>query len=136
MEAVEYFLSGNSCSESIILASADKGWCDKSLLPLATPFSGGIGSGCLCGAVSGSLMVIGSLYGKENSYENPPIAKALAKEFMDKFKETHKATCCRVLSRGFEFGSPERKQHCTNFVEFCFNTLEEILKGAKEKING
>ena len=99
MKSIEYFLNGNSCSESIILGSIDDGICDKSLLAVASPFSGGIGSGCLCGAVSGSLMVIGYLYGKNNSFGN-----------------------------GFEFGSPERKQHCTNFVEFCYNTLNNILR--------
>lgn len=128
MKSIEYFLNGNSCSESIILGSIDDGICDKSLLAVASPFSGGIGSGCLCGAVSGSLMVIGHLYGKNNSFGNPPIARELAKEFMNRFKESHGATCCRVLSRGFEFGSPERKQHCTNFVEFCYNTLNNILR--------
>lgn len=127
MKAVEYFLNGNSCSESIILGAIDKGWCDKDLLSVATAFSGGIGSGCLCGAVSGANMIIGNLFGKENKYGNPTIARQLSKEFMDKFKETHKATCCRVLSRGTEAGTPERKQHCSSFVEFCFNTLEEII---------
>lgn len=127
MKAVEYFLNGNSCSESIILGAIDKGWCDKDLLSVATAFSGGIGSGCLCGAISGANMIIGNLFGKENKYGNPTIARQLSKEFMDKFKETHKATCCRVLSRGTEAGTPERKQHCSSFVEFCFNTLEEII---------
>lgn len=127
MKAVEYFLNGNSCSESVILGAIDKGWCDKDLLSVATAFSGGIGSGCLCGAVSGANMIIGNLFGKENKYGNPTIARQLSKEFMHKFKETHKATCCRVLSRGTEAGTPERKQHCSSFVEFCFNNLEEII---------
>ena len=66
MKAVEYFLNGNSCSESIILSSNEDNLCDDTLLPLATPFSGGIGSGCLCGAISGSIMVIGHRFGKNN----------------------------------------------------------------------
>ncbi len=128
MKAVEYFLSGNSCSESIVLASIEEGLCDNSLLSVASPFSGGIGSGCLCGAVSGSLIVIGHLYGKNNTYGNPPIARELAKSFVDNFKKQFPATCCRVLSRGFDFGSKERKLHCSNMVEFCFNNLQELIK--------
>ena len=128
MKAVEYFMQGNSCSESIILEACDKGYCSRDLLSVATSFSGGIGSGCLCGAVSASLMVIGNLFGKENSNNNPVIARKLAQEFMTKFKEVHKATCCRVLSRGFEMGSPERKKHCCNFVEFCSNLLESVVE--------
>ena len=128
MKAVDYFLNGNSCSEAIILEASDNGLCSKDLLSVATSFSGGIGSGCLCGAVAGAVMVIGELYGKENKYGNPTIARSLSKEFITKFTEAHKATCCRVLSRGFEAGSPERKQHCCNFVEFCSNLLNEVIK--------
>jgi len=130
MKAVEYFLNGNSCSESIILSSNEDNLCDDTLLPLATPFSGGIGSGCLCGAISGSIMVIGHRFGKNNKYGNPPIAKELAKRFIKDFKEVHNATCCRVLSGKFEFSSPERKAHCANMVEFCENNLDKILKEA------
>ena len=128
MKAVEYFLNGNSCSESVVSRAIELGLCDKELLSVATPFSGGIGSGCLCGAVSGSLLVIGHLFGKNNKYGNPVIARQLAKEFMDKFKEQHKVTCCRVLSKGTEPGTIERKQHCSAFVEFCSNNLDLLLK--------
>ena len=58
MEAVEYFKQGYSCSESIIMYCIDKGICDESLLPIATAFSGGLGNGCLCGAVSGSACAV------------------------------------------------------------------------------
>ena len=95
---------------------------------MASGFSGGIGTSCLCGAVSGAIMVIGHLYGKNNKYGNPPIARQIAKEFIEKFKDSHKATCCRVLSRGTEPGTPERKQHCTNFVEFSSDLLSKQLK--------
>lgn len=128
MKAVDYFMQGNSCSESIIMSAIEKGYCSKDLISVATSFSGGIGSGCLCGAVSGSLMVIGSLFGKGNAHGNPVIAKQLAKEFLTQFKDSHIATCCRVLSKGFEMGSPERKKHCCNFVEYCENLLEQILQ--------
>ena len=128
MKAVEYFMQGNSCSESIILEAIEKNYCDKDLLSVATGFSGGIGSGCLCGAVAGSIMVISSLFGKENKYNNPLKARELSKEFMTKFKDAHKVTCCRALSKGFEMHSPERKQNCCNFVEFCSNTLSEIIE--------
>ena len=134
MKAVEYFLNGNSCSESVVSYAIDRGYADKSLLSLATPFSGGIGSGCLCGAVSGAIMTIGSLYGKDNKYGNPPIARALAKTFMDRFKEVHKVTCCRVLSRGTEAGTPERKQHCSAFVEYSSKLLDEILSEAEVSV--
>ena len=128
MRATEYFLNGYSCSESVVSAASDDGLCDKELLSVATPFSGGIGSGCLCGTVSGAMLVIGHLFGNNNKYNNPPVARELARKFMDRFKEAHKVTCCRALSKGFEFHSPERKQHCTNLVEFSYNCLTDLVK--------
>ena len=81
MKAVDYFLNGNSCSEAIILEASDNGLCSKDLISVATSFSGGIGSGCLCGAVAGAVMVIGELYGKENKYGNIKKTKRQNKRF-------------------------------------------------------
>ena len=82
MKASEYFLNGYSCSESIIKGAVDAGLVPEELLPVATPFCAGIGSGCLCGAISGSQMVIGYLFGRNNKNGNEVIAKAKAKEFI------------------------------------------------------
>lgn len=126
--AVNYFKQGYSCSESIVKAACDKGLCDISLLCVATPFSGGISSGCLCGAVAGAQLVIGYNFGKNNSFDNDVCARLVAKEFMDRFKKIHKVTCCRILSSGFEFASAERKANCTNLVADCAMILEDLIK--------
>ena len=128
MKAAEYFKQGYSCSESIIKWAIDEGLVPEELLPCATSFSGGMSSGCLCGAIAGSQMVIGYLYGKENSKNNEVCARAKAKEMIKKFTEKHNATCCRVLTRGMDMASPERKAHCTNMVDECSKILEEILQ--------
>ena len=128
MKAVEYFNKGYSCSESIVMEAVDNGLVSKELLPVATSFSGGMAHGCLCGAVAGSQMVIGYLYGKENSYGNEISARAKAKEFLDEFKKNHKATCCKVLTSGLEMSSPERKAHCANMVDDCSKILNTICK--------
>ena len=128
MKAAEYFNNGYSCSESIIKWAIDKKLVSDDLLPVATSFSGGMGSGCLCGAIAGAQMIIGAQYGRENKNNNEVIARKLAKEFIQKFTEVHKATCCRVLTRGFDMASPDRKKHCVNMVEFCQKTVEEMLK--------
>ena len=128
MKAREYFNNGYSCSESIIMELADKGVVPRELLSLATPFSGGIGSGCLCGAIAGAQLVIGYLFGRENNQGNDNIARALAKEFMDEFKKKHRVTCCRILTSGLDMASPERKAHCTNMVEDCSKILNHIIE--------
>ena len=125
-KALENFKNGYSCSESILKAAIDEGLCDENLFSCATPFSGGMSSGCLCGAIAGAQIVIGSLYGKNNKFNNPVCAREKAKLFIDKFKEEHKATCCRVLSGKFDFHSPERKKHCENMVKTAAAILYEL----------
>ena len=127
MKASEYFNNGYSCSESMIKWAIDEGLVSEDLLSVATPFSGGMGSGCLCGAIAGAQMIIGSQFGRENKYGNDVLARVKAKELIQRFMETHKATCCRVLTRGMEMGSPERKAHCTNMVEHCQKLVEELV---------
>ena len=134
MKAADYFKNGYSCSESIIKWAIDEGLVSEELLPAATPFSGGMGSGCLCGAIAGSQMVIGYLYGKNNKYGNEQLARAKAKELITKFMEQHGATCCRVLTRGMDMGTPERKSHCTNMVDFCENLVKDLCNDEKSGI--
>lgn len=127
-KALGYFKNGYSCSESVVQCAIDNGLCDKSLLSAATSFSGGMSSGCLCGAVAGSQMVLGSCFGRDNKCGNQDVGRAKAKEFIEEFKKKHKATCCRVLTAGLEFGSPERKQNCAILVEECAEILEKLVK--------
>ncbi len=121
--ACEYFTNGYSCSESVVKAFSDAGMVSEELIGVATSFSGGMSSGCLCGAVAGSQMVIGALHGKDKDNQ----ARALAKKFIDRFRAEKKATCCRFLSVGYEFSSPERKAKCTEYVKFCTEILKELL---------
>ena len=128
MKATEYFNNGYSCSESLIMWAIDEGLVSEELLPVATSFSGGMGSGCLCGAIAGAQMIIGSLYGRNNKHGNDLIARVKAKELVQNFTEKHGATCCRVLTRGMEFSGPNRKAHCTNMVDECQNLVEKLIQ--------
>ena len=134
MKAVEYFMQGSSCSESIVQESIEKGLVPKELLSCATPFSGGMGSGCLCGAISGSQLVLGYLYGKNNVKGNEVLARNKAKQLIEEFKKRHKVTCCRALTAGLDMASGERKQHCQNMVNTCSDILSQLVEG-KEQIN-
>ena len=134
MKAAEYFNNGYSCSESMIKWAIDEGLVSEDLLAVATPFSGGMGAGCLCGAIAGAQMIIGALFGRDNKAGNDNTARIKAKELIQKFLETHKATCCRVLTKGLDMGSLERKAHCTNMVDDCENIIKELLNSKKSSI--
>ncbi len=125
-KAIQYFMSGYSCSECIVQACIDERICDSNLLPCATTFSGGMSSGCACGSVTGAQLVLGYLFGRANKYGNSISAREKASEFVEEFKKRNKVTCCRILSSGFS-GS-ERKNHCAKFVSDACDILEEIMK--------
>ena len=127
-KAVNYYKQGYSCSESVVQAAVDSGLCDKSLLSISTAFSGGMSSGCVCGAVAGAQMVLGANFGKNNDCNNQETARMKAKEFMEEFKTKRKATCCKVLSAGYDFQSAERKQNCTSLVKECAEILENLVE--------
>ena len=128
--AVKYFMEGYSCSEAMVQAAADKGYISQEALAIATSFSGGMGVRCLCGAVAGSQMVIGAMFGKNNERDGKK-ARALAKEFNEKFAQKYKVNCCKVLSAGYDFHSPERKQHCSDMVLDCAVIIDEIIEANK-----
>ena len=132
-KAVENFKNGYSCSESIVKAAADLGLVNHNLIPVATPFSGGISSGCLCGAVAGMQLVIGAMLGRQDNSTSPNEAKSNAKLAMDKFKELHKVTCCRALTAGLDMTSPQRKEHCCKLVNDCAEIIEEICSSNIKK---
>lgn len=157
--AVENFKNGYSCSESVAKAAVDLGYAPKELIDIATSFSGGMSSGCLCGAIAGSQLILGYTFGKNksntaralapegasahvanvrhgSSSSLAPIAsaRALAKEFLDEFKSIHKAACCRILTKGFDFHSPERKNHCINMVADCARILDKIMQRELTKV--
>lgn len=130
--APKYFLEeGYSCSESFAKSAVELRLADEDIISIATSFSGGMGSGCLCGAVAGAQMIIGLLHGKTKNNT----ARALAKEFYQKFTDIHKVTCCKVLTKNFDdFHSKERKEHCANMVYDAAKILDEILEKTKQKI--
>ena len=130
--APNYFLNeGYSCSESFARAAVELGLANEEIISIATSFSGGMGSGCLCGAVAGAQMIIGLLHGKTKDNT----ARTLAKEFYQIFTQKHKITCCKVLTKAFDdFHSKERKEHCANMVYDCAVILDEIIEKTKEKV--
>ncbi len=131
MKAEEYYNQGYSCSVSLVKEGIDNGFCRPDVLSVATAFSSDMSSGCLCGAIAGSQIVISSIYGRSNAKENIQIAKDKAREFVSDFKDKYKYTCCRTLCKGLEGAA--RKAHCMEMVKFCSQKLNELVE---VKVNG
>ncbi len=132
--AIKHFIEGYSCSEAVVQAAIDKGYVNQDTLSIATSFSGGMGVRCLCGAAAGAQIVIGAIYGRNNKDRDGKQARAMAKEFSEKFAQKYTVNCCKVLSKGFDKPSPERKQHCSSMVGDSCEILETMLKEHLVKI--
>ena len=67
--AADLFLEGYNCAQAVVVAFADvTGMDQKAAAKMAAPFGGGMGRMReVCGAVSGMFMVLGALYGYDNS---------------------------------------------------------------------
>ena len=128
-KAGEYFKAGNNCAESIFLAYRDMLFpnLDKDLVMLTTGFGGGLGeSGCTCGALTGSVMVLGLLQGRTSADDDRNRAYRLAHEFHDKFKANFKTTCCRVLN-GKDYETTDHLKRCLKITGGTSKMLMEML---------
>lgn len=131
-EAVKLYQDGYSCSESVLRAAIESGVVEtdniEELTKVATVFSGGLSSGCLCGAISGAQIILGLLYGRSDNVESSANARKMAKEFIEEFKKKHHTTCCRALTAKYDFNSNDRKKHCAMLVEDSATILLDLIK--------
>lgn len=125
--AKNFYGQGYSCSEAILKAAAEKRLIPEEYIKLSTAFSGGMSSGCLCGALAGSQLVISYNHGRTTANEDSSECRAKAKEFIENFKAKNKFTCCKALSGKYDFGSAERKQNCMLLVEDAAEILENLI---------
>ena len=110
------------CSEAIVYAFnvALGRPFPQEVVKLASAFPVGMGvlgtGGCACGALSGGMMVLGMAYGRSDPGSEAPLVLGKAKELHDWFADEKGSTCCRILIRGLEFGSPEHIDQCVAFT--------------------
>ncbi|MGI6751144.1 MAG: C-GCAxxG-C-C family protein [Anaerovoracaceae bacterium] len=131
-KAGNYFKEGYNCAESIFLTFREllAPDMDPSTVSLFTGFGGGLGeSGCLCGALTGSVVAINILKGRTTNEAPRDEAYALTKEFTDRFTDKYGVTCCRVLNR-HPF---ESREHLVTCLKITGNTGKMLYEFLEEK---
>ena len=111
------------CSQCVVAAVQDTlGIRDDAVFKAATGMAGGIGLSGIgpCGAISGGVMVLSQLVGRERSnMEDPQNIRSrsydLAKELVDRYLETFGAVACRDVQikkfgRSFYLRDPQEKE--------------------------
>lgn len=135
--AVELFMEGKNCSQSVFAAFAtDFGLSEETALNISIGLGGGVGRMReVCGAVSGSAMVVGLKYpnlDKAGVYEK---VRAIAEEF----KKTNPSIVCKELlqlQKAEKSAVPDertleyyKKRPCVKIVEDAALATEKILFG-------
>jgi len=131
-KAGNYFKEGYNCAEAIFLTYQPllSPEIDPSLVRLFTGFGSGLGeSGCMCGALTGSIAALNMIKGRTSNQLSRDEAYELAKEFTDRFTEKYGATCCRVLNQ-HPF---ETKEHLVNCLKITGNTSKLMMEFLIEK---
>ncbi len=134
-KAVELFMSGCNCSQAVFVAFAtDLGLSEEMALSISIGLGGGVGRMReVCGAVSGSAMVVGLKYPEYNKMQVYELVRAIA----DEFKKTNPSIVCKELlelqeaekSAKPEERTPEyyKKRPCVKIVEDAAKAVEKIL---------
>ncbi|MDD5142752.1 C-GCAxxG-C-C family (seleno)protein [Methanoregula sp.] len=130
--AEEYYRSGQFyCSEAIVKSINDSfglGY-PESVIRLASGFPIGIGgSGCSCGAVTGGVMALGMVFGRDRAGD-PRIDRCLGlcRELHALFVRQHGCLCCRTLTHGMVLKSPEHMQQCVAFTGEVAEAVAKII---------
>jgi C_GCAxxG_C_C family probable redox protein len=95
---------------------------------MATPFGGGVGGTHqeLCGALAGSLMVIGALYGRTDSSQDDSQAYELAEQVREVFLAEFGHTQCDPIREAF--AKPDGSHGCDVVVERAARVLLDVLE--------
>ena len=139
--AMNYFKEGFNCTQAVVLAFEDLTGLDKStLLKLSSSFGGGFGRMReICGSISGMGIILGILYGYDDSSsrEDKSAHYARIQEISKKFEEKNGSIVCRELlglAQKHDNPVPEartegyyKKRPCVELVGDSAEILEEYI---------
>ena len=130
--AEEYYRRGDFyCSEAVVKTIKDTFELDFSdeVIKLASGFPVGIGgSGCTCGAVSGGVMALGMVFGRSDA-QDPKVMNTmkLSAELHERFREKRKFVCCKILTKGMDFGKKEHLEQCITITGEVAEIVADII---------
>ncbi|MFX1544390.1 MAG: C-GCAxxG-C-C family protein [Promethearchaeota archaeon] len=132
--SLKYFSGGYNCAQAVFRAiSEHKGVYIENGTQLASGFGGGIThSGQQCGALSGAIMAIGLLVGKNVSdvREHKAETYRLSAELLSRFKEQFGTIICDTLT-GVKMSDSEARKNAIEqgrFQEVCPKFVKEAVR--------
>ena len=112
-----------SCSEVMIYAANDEYNMNlkSETFKTMSSFGGGMGIESVCGAITGSLAVIGILFTKEKAHEGDRVKK-ICQEFFQKFEAKLGTDNCAKLKAKYK-----KEDSCRVMIETAAEILDEIV---------
>lgn len=117
-KVLEFRKEGYNCAESIIMAFNEDTNLDIPV-SIASPFGGGMSVGGTCGAITGTLMAVGALKGR-NSSDEKNNTRVLSKDIINKVKEKYGTIECLELKRN--------GVTCEEIIKYTYDTMKEFTK--------
>ncbi len=129
------FNSGYRCAESVLMAVAESRNIQSDLIPrIATGFCGGVSNtNGTCGAVSGAIMAINLLKGRNEPTELREENYKAVQRFIEGFQNQFHSIQCGELT-GCDLRTEEGKKAFVegNKLEICMDFTEEATRLALE----
>ncbi len=133
----ELFEAGWYCAESVLRAIAEHYSVDSPLIPkLATGFCSGLSrSGGLCGALSGAVLAIGLILGRDVTSQSVDPCYRAVRAASDGFVNRFGADTCQALT-GCHLGTDEGQArfHALDMHKRCLEFVSEATRLALTSI--
>lgn len=139
-KAVTQFKKGYNCAQSVFYSFAERiGIPEDLALRLATGFGAGFGRKQeVCGAVTGSVLVLNTLYGRgeDGTKEKTELNYELVRTFIDRFSEKQGSIYCSKILDGCDLLSEQGKSrfHKENMIELCYRCVDDAVLILEEMI--
>ncbi len=128
-QAAVYFGEDYHCAEAVVAALFEAMGEDASdAIAHATAFGGGCGKTFteVCGVLSGSMIVIGHLYGRRQRGQNWDTPAELGATTRQHFIDRHGSSNCNVLRD--RFGKEQQMAECRKLVQATTISLVNLLQ--------
>ncbi len=139
--AVSKFKEGYNCAQSVLFSYAERLQITAdTALRISTGFGSGMGRKQeVCGAVSGSILVLSHIYGRgeEEGKDKQEMTYSKVRDFTAGFERKYGTVSCRQLLNGCDLSTAEGQEtfksdnmieQCHEYVAYAVKLLAEIDK--------
>lgn len=138
-QARELFMQGHNCSQSVAAVfSKEMGLSQDLVMRMSSGFGAGFGRlREVCGAFSGAVLVLGTLYGSQDPAKKTEIYKVVQEMAEESRRENGSIVCKELLGLAKPEGSPVasprtseyyKKRPCAELVEMAADQVQAYIE--------